>query len=332
MIVLGIETSCDETAAAVVKDGRTILASIVSSQIDVHHTYGGVVPELASRKHIEAIGTVVDEAIASAGLKIHQLDAVAVTQGPGLVGSLLVGYSFAKAFAYARGLPWVGVNHLEGHINSVFLMPDPPPFPFVSLLASGGHTAIYNVVSHTEYELMGQTRDDAAGEAFDKVSKMLGLGYPGGRVISDLAAKGDPQKIIFKRTYLDKSGFDFSFSGIKTGVGRYLERNHRRVKQQAPDIASGFQESVVDVLSYKLLNAADVKNCHHISLVGGVAANGRLREKILAEAQKVGITVHIPPVTLCGDNGAMIAAAGFHHLAQGRTSSLDSDVYSRVKM
>ena len=332
MLILGIETSCDETAAAVVKDGDTILSSIVSSQIDVHHAYGGVVPELASRKHIEAIGTVVGEAIETAGLEHGQLDAVAVTQGPGLVGSLLVGYSFAKAFAYALDLPWVGVNHLEGHINSVFLIPDPPPFPFVSLLASGGHTAIYSVTSHTEFELMGQTRDDAAGEAFDKVSKMLGLGYPGGRVISDLAEKGDPKKIIFKRTYLDKSGFDFSFSGIKTGVSRYIELNRLRMKQQAPDIASGFQESVVDVLSYKLLNAADVKGCDHISLVGGVAANSRLREKVRAAAKKKKKTVHIPPVNLCGDNAAMIAAAGFHHLVQGRTSDISSDVYSRIKI
>jgi N6-L-threonylcarbamoyladenine synthase len=331
MIILGIETSCDETAAAVVQDGRTLLSSIVASQIDVHHAFGGVVPELASRKHIEAIGTVVNEAIASAGLEIDRLNAVAATQGPGLVGSLLVGYSFAKAFAYARGLPWVGVNHLEGHINSVFLMPDPPPFPFISLLASGGHTAIYHVASHTEFTLMGQTRDDAAGEAFDKVSKMLGLGYPGGRVISDLAAKGDPKKIIFKRTYLDKSGFDFSFSGLKTGVSRYIELNQRHLKQQAPDIAAGFQESVVDVLCHKLLTAADLKGCDHISLVGGVAANQRLREKVAAAAKKKKKTLHIPPVTLCGDNAAMIAAAGFHHLQQGCSAALDSDVYSRIK-
>ena len=331
MIILGIETSCDDTAAAVVQDGDTILSSIVSSQIAVHHPYGGVVPELASRKHIEAITTVVGNALSSAELRSNQLDAVAVTQGPGLVGSLLVGFSFAKAFAYALGIPWIGVNHLEGHINSVFLIPNPPPFPFVALLASGGHTAIYHVTSHTRFELMGQTRDDAAGEAFDKVSKMLGLGYPGGRVISELAAKGSPNKIKFKRTYLDKSGFDFSFSGIKTGVGRYIELNNDQIERQAPDIASGFQESVVDVLSYKLLNAAVVKECDHVALVGGVAANSRLREKVTIAARQKHVTVHIPPVNLCGDNAAMIAAAGFHHLIQGRTSALDSDVYSRIK-
>jgi len=332
MIILGIETSCDDTAAAVVQDGDTILSSMVSSQIDVHHPYGGVVPELASRKHIEAITTVVGSALSSAELRTNQLDAVAVTQGPGLVGSLLVGFSFAKAFAYALDIPWIGVNHLEGHINSVFLIPDPPPFPFVALLASGGHTAIYYVTSHTRFELMGQTRDDAAGEAFDKVSKMLGLGYPGGRVISELAANGNPDKIKFKRTYLDKSDFDFSFSGIKTGVGRYIELNNDQIEHQAPDIASGFQESVVDVLSYKLLNAAAVKRCNHVALVGGVAANSRLREKVANAARQKHVTVHIPPVDLCGDNAAMIAVAGFHHLIQGRTSALDSDVYSRIKI
>lgn len=332
MIILGIETSCDETAAAVVVDGKTIRSSVVASQIDVHHIYGGVVPELASRKHIEAIRTVVDQALSRAGLETGQLDAVAVTQGPGLVGSLLVGFSFAKAFAYALGLPWIGVNHLEGHINSVFLIEDAPAFPFVALLASGGHTAIYHVTGHTEFELMGQTRDDAAGEAFDKVSKMLGLGYPGGRIISELAAKGDPRKIVFKRTYLDKSGFDFSFSGIKTGVSRYIELNPSTVQQEIPHIAAGFQESVVDVMSYKLLHAADVKGCAHVALVGGVAANGRLREKVNATARKKNKTVHIPPVELCGDNAAMIAAAGYHHLRLGHTSTWDSDVYSRIKV
>lgn len=331
MIILGIETSCDETAAAVVSNGNTILSSIVASQIDVHHAYGGVVPELASRKHMEAISPVVKDALAKARLKPKQLDGLAVTQGPGLVGSLLVGHSFAKAFAYALGIPWIGINHLEGHINSVFLMPDPPPFPFVALLASGGHTAIYHVTDHTSFELMGQTRDDAVGEAFDKVSKMLGLGYPGGRIISELAQQGNPNKIVFKRTYLDKSSFDFSFSGIKTGVSRYIQLNEATVGDLKPDIAAGFQESVVEVLCYKLLSAASVKACDHVALVGGVAANSRLREAVAAESDRTGKTLHVPFVNLCGDNAAMIAAAGFHHLKAGETSALDSDVYSRVK-
>ncbi len=223
MIILGVETSCDETAAAVVADGRNVLSSIVSSQIAVHHPYGGVVPELASRKHIESIVPVVHQALDASRIEMDQLDAVAVTQGPGLVGALLVGFSFSKSFAMARNLPWIGVNHLEGHISSVFLEADFPEFPFVALMVSGGHTNLYYVTSNTDYELLGQTRDDAVGEAYDKVSKMLGLGYPGGGIIDRLAARGDAQKIRFPRPYLDKNRFDFSFSGLKTAVNRYIQ-------------------------------------------------------------------------------------------------------------
>ena len=331
MNILGIETSCDETAAAVVVDGRTILSSVVSSQIAVHHPYGGVVPELASRKHIEAIVPVVSESIDRASIGSGRIDAVAVTQGPGLVGALLVGFSFARAYAFARDIPWVGVSHLDGHINSVFFEDRPPPFPFVALLASGGHTSVYYVTGHTVAETMGQTRDDAAGEAFDKVAKMLGLGYPGGEVISRLAAAGDAKKIAFPRTYLDKSGFDFSFSGIKTAVQRYLQTHPDTTDGQIPDIAAGFQESVVDVLSYKLLNAAKVRGCQHAVLVGGVAANPRLRERLGRDAAAQGVTVHIPSVTLCGDNAAMIAAAGYHYLMAGKRGGWQDDVYSRSK-
>ncbi len=332
MLILGIETSCDETAAAVVKDGFTPLSSIVSSQVDIHHPFGGVVPELASRKHIEAIVPVVHEALENAGVHASQIQGVAATQGPGLVGSLLVGFSFAKAFAYSMDLPWIGVNHLEGHINSVFLEPDPPPFPFVVLLVSGGHTAIYHVTSHTDIELMGQTRDDAAGEAFDKVSKMLGLGYPGGRVIGEMAAKGDPGNVKFKRPYLDKKEYDFSFSGIKTGVNRYIQSTGIDDESQIWDIAAGFQEAVVDVLAYKLLHAARQRNCDHTAIVGGVAANTRLRDKVTDEASRMGLAIHIPSPDLCGDNAAMIASVGFHYLKQGVLSDLRSDVYSRIKI
>ena len=332
MIVLGIETSCDETAAAVVADGRQMLSSEVSSQISVHRPYGGVVPELASRKHIEAITPVVQEAIRASGIDRQQLDGLAVTQGPGLVGSLLVGFSFAKAFAMTLGIPWVGVSHLEGHINSVFLESDPPPFPFVALLASGGHTCIYYVTDHTHSEIMGQTRDDAAGEAFDKVAKMLGLGYPGGGVISKLAEDGDPGKIVFPRSYLDKSDFDFSFSGIKTAVSRYLQTHRQEATEQMNDIAAGFQEAVVEVLCYKIINAAVTKRTAHIALVGGVAANGRLRERVRSEADKKGICLHIPAIQLCGDNAAMIAAAGYHYLKKGICSDLSADVYSRARI
>ena len=332
MIILGIETSCDETAAAVVVDGIQILSSVVSSQIDIHHPYGGVVPELASRKHMEAIVPVVTEALAASGMDSKQLDALAVTQGPGLVGALLVGFCFAKSFAFALDIPWVGVNHLEGHINSLFLEENPPPFPFVALLASGGHTSIYYVTSHTGFEVVGQTRDDAAGEAFDKVAKMLGLGYPGGGVIDRLATQGDPEKIVFPRPFLDKATFDFSFSGLKTAVRRYIQENMEGYQEQIPDIAAGFQESVVDVLSFKVVHAALMKGCEHIAVVGGVAANNRLRERVRHEADLKGLTVHVPSIDLCSDNAAMIAATGYHYLIAGTVSGLCDDVYSRVRV
>ena len=332
MIILGIETSCDETAAAVVSDGTSTLASVVSSQVEIHQRYGGVVPELASRKHIEAIVPVVEEAIHTAGLPLTQIDAIAVTRGPGLVGALLVGFSFAKSLAYALGIPWVGVNHLAGHINSVFLEPDPPAFPFVALLASGGHTSIYHVTDHIMLELMGQTRDDAAGEAFDKVAKILGLGYPGGGLIDRLSNQGDPSRIRFPRSYLDKSGFDFSFSGIKTAVNRYaMNYQGDDFKESIPDIAAGFQEAVMEVLTYKAIHAAVEKGCDRLALVGGVAANSRLREKLKADAGQKGIKVHIPSIPLCGDNAAMIAAAGYHYLEAGIVAGLQDDVFSRSK-
>ncbi|MBW1692979.1 MAG: tRNA (adenosine(37)-N6)-threonylcarbamoyltransferase complex transferase subunit TsaD [Deltaproteobacteria bacterium] len=332
MIILGIETSCDETAAAVVAEGTKILSSVVSSQVAVHHPYGGVVPELASRKHIETIVPVVDQALSSSGVELKQLDALAVTRGPGLVGALLVGFCFAKSFAYALDIPYVGVNHLEGHINSVFLTAaDPPPFPFVALLASGGHTSIYYVISHTGFELLGQTRDDAAGEAFDKVAKMLGLGYPGGGLIDRLSKEGNPENIKFPRPYIDKSTYDFSFSGLKTAVWRYIQKNNDTYHDKIPDIVAGFQEAVVDVLSYKIIHAALEKGCNHIALVGGVAANNRLRERVRQEAGLKGLTVHIPSIELCGDNAAMIAATGYHYLVAEKVSGLADDVFSRAR-
>jgi N6-L-threonylcarbamoyladenine synthase len=331
MLLLGIETSCDETAAAVVEDGKTILSSIVSSQIAVHHRYGGVVPELASRKHIESIVPVIREAIDTADKPISDIGAIAVTRGPGLVGALLVGFSFAKAYAYALEIPWVGVNHLEAHINSVFLEEDYPSFPFVALLASGGHTAIYHVTSHTNIELMGQTRDDAAGEAFDKWAKILDLGYPGGVIIDSLSRQGNPKKIKFPRAYLEKSSYDFSFSGIKTAVNRYVATHQDNIKAQIPDVVAGFQEAVVEVLAYKILNAAREKKCKHVALVGGVAANSRLRAKVVEDAAEKGLRVHIPSLHLCGDNAAMIAAVGYHYIKAGRVSELKDDVFSRSR-
>ena len=329
MIILGIESSCDETAAAVVTDGTRILSSIVASQVDVHRPYGGVVPELASRRHIDAVVPVVGRALSEADLEASQLDAVTVTQGPGLVGALLVGFSFAKAYAYALGKPWVGVNHLAGHIHSLFLSPDPPPFPFVTLLASGGHTSLYYVTSHLTAELMGQTRDDAAGEAFDKVAKLLRLGYPGGGIIGQVARKGTPGKITFPRSYLNPHQFDFSFSGLKSAVRRYVDDHAPSIAKDIPDIAAEFQEAVVDVLTSKLIAAAKFKKCTRVALVGGVAANQRLREQLTIKATAAGLTVVIPPINLCGDNAAMIAAAGYHSLQAGKTGKLTDDVYSR---
>ncbi len=331
MIVLGIESSCDETAAAVVADGKKILSSVVASQVRVHHPFGGVVPELASRKHIEAIVPVVSDALEKSGIDEEKIDAVAVTQGPGLIGSLLVGFSFAKGYAFANSLPWVGVNHLEGHINSVFLEDNPPEFPFVALLVSGGHTSLYHVASHCDYALIGRTRDDAAGEAYDKVAKMLGLGYPGGMVIDEMAAKGNPDKVMFKRPYLDKNSFDFSFSGIKSAVRRHIQSLPAPLKQaDRVDIAAGFQEAVVDVLTHKVITAAKIKKTRYLAVVGGVAANHRLREQVTGAAVKENISVHIPSIDLCGDNAAMIASVGFHYLTKGKRSQMNEDVYSRI--
>lgn len=331
MIILGIESSCDETAAAVVCDGCDVRASVVASQIAVHHPYGGVVPELASRKHMEAIVTVVQDAIAAAGILPKDLNGVAVTQGPGLIGSLLVGFSFAKGFALGHGIDWIGVDHLEGHIHSVFLGDNPPSFPFVALLVSGGHTSIYHVTGPLEMRLLGQTRDDAAGEAYDKVAKMLGLGYPGGAIMDRLAESGNPDKIVFPRPFLDKDRFDFSFSGIKSSVMRHLQLHPFPSDDDKADIAAGFQAAVVDVLTHKIIHAALSTGCRHLAVVGGVAANQGLRQAVSQAAEVHGLDVHIPAIDLCGDNAAMIAAVGYHRLMAGERSGLDADVYSRIK-
>jgi N6-L-threonylcarbamoyladenine synthase len=338
MIILGIESSCDETAAAVVRNGRHIMSSIIASQVDIHCQYGGVVPELASRMHIEAIGPVVDEALEKARLGLDDIDGIAATRGPGLIGALLVGFSFAKAFAWARKIPFAGVNHLEAHIYSLLLMETPPTFDFIALVVSGGHTNIYHVTSPHTFELMGQTRDDAAGEAFDKVSKMLNLGYPGGPVIEALAKtynlnnSKNPDKIKFPRSLLEKDSFDFSFSGLKSAVARYIHNNKILTQEDKAQVAASFQAAVIDVLTFKLINAARCKGCKRIGVSGGVSANQTFVAALSQEAAKEGIKVFAPPGELCGDNAAMIAARGFTMIQQGNTCNLDHDVFSRTRI
>ena len=332
MIVLGIESSCDETAAALVKDGNVILSSVVASQIDTHHQYGGVVPELASRMHIEAINPVIRQALQKADIGLTDIDGVAATRGPGLIGALLVGFNFAKAFAWARKLPFAGVNHLEAHIYSLLLTPPSPNPPFICLVVSGGHTNIYCVSSPDQFELMGQTRDDAAGEAFDKVAKMLGLGYPGGPVIERLARTKDPAKISFPRTMLEKDSFDFSFSGLKSSVARHIHDHDISTEDDKAQVAASFQAAVIDVLSDKLIRAARFKNCPRIGVSGGVSANRTFVEILIQKAGSKKISVFAPPVSLCGDNAAMIAARGTRMIEQGELCRLDHDVFSRTRI
>jgi N6-L-threonylcarbamoyladenine synthase len=322
MIVLGIETSCDETAAAVLDGGRKVLSSVVASQDAVHGPYGGVVPELASRRHIEVIVPVVTRALADASMSLGDLDGIAVTQGPGLVGSLLVGCSLAKAIAYAHGLPLVGVNHLEGHIYAAFLEAPSLAFPFVALVVSGGHTALYLARDAGCYERIGQTRDDAAGEAFDKVAKLLGLGYPGGPAIERAAAEGDPRAIPFPSAQMSDGAPDFSFSGIKTAVSLHVKRHGPLTARAAADVAASFQATAVKMLVRKTVRAARRLGLRRIVLSGGVAANTALREALAAECGERGWELFIPSRRLCTDNAAMIAAAGHDRLAAGERAAL----------
>src|SRR5215470_1981871 len=323
MVVLGIESSCDETAAAVLADGRRILSSIVASQDAIHAPYGGVVPELASRRHLEVIVPVVEKALADAGVRRPDLDAVAVTQGPGLVGSLLVGCSFAKSVAWVHRLPLVPVNHLEGHVYAAFLTDDPPEYPFLALVVSGGHTALYHAPAPLNYALVGQTRDDAAGEAFDKVAKLLGLGFPGGPIVERVARAGDPRSIALPLAHMTDGAQDFSFSGIKTSVSLQVKRHGRPTERRVADVAASFQAAVVKMLVRKTVRAALTLSVNRIVLTGGVAANGALRASLGVAAAEHGIVLHVPPPRLCTDNAAMIAAAGTVRLRAGTRASLD---------
>jgi N6-L-threonylcarbamoyladenine synthase len=318
MLILGVETSCDDTAVAVLRDGRTILANVVSSQDHVHGPYGGVVPELASRQHIENILPMVDGALQQAGVGPRDLHGMAVTYGPGLVGSLLVGLSMIKGIAFRWRIPYVGVNHLEAHLLAIQLEHE-VSFPYIALLASGGHTLLYCVKDLGHYVHLGGTRDDAAGEAFDKVAKMMRLGYPGGRTIDNLAQSGNPWAIRFPRAHVKKGSYEFSFSGIKTSVWHYLKsQSESQWEDHVPDIAASFQEAVVDMLVKPTVQAAMACRVTRIVLAGGVAANSRLRAKMTEQADAGGLKVYFPSPKFCTDNGAMIALAGYHALKRGR--------------
>ncbi len=353
MLILGIDTSCDDTAASVVEDGVNIISNIVSSQTDIHSKYGGIVPELASRRHIEMVWPIVDEALKVANIKPEDLSAIAVCHGPGLIGSLLVGCSFAKALCFSKSVPLVAVNHLEGHVFSCFLEEPRPEFPFISLIASGGHTSLYRVDGFGRYKELGRTRDDAAGEAYDKVAKLLGLGYPGGPIIDKLAEDGNPVAIDFPRPYLPES-LDFSFSGLKTAVMHYLRAVAKsqgsgvRSQESPPllpplvrggegvtselqtlnsqlikDIAASFQACMVDVLVRKTEWTIRKEGIRRVTLSGGVAANRELRKRMKEMGEEREVEIFIPSVSLCTDNAAMIAAAGYHHFSNKDFAGMD---------
>lgn len=329
--MLGIETSCDETSAAVLEGdgspdarGIRLRSNVIASQVCLHRQFGGVVPEVASRRHVEAIISTIDRALRDAGIGLAGITSVAATYGPGLVGAILVGLSAAKAIAAARKVPFIGVNHIEAHIYANFIEHRDLTPPFMCLVVSGGHTDLVYLPAHGCYEVMGRTRDDAAGEAFDKVARVLGLGYPGGPAVDEVARSGDPEAVRFPRAFLEDGSYDFSFSGLKTAVVNYVRKakNGDRALSVA-DVAASFQEAVVDVLAAKTIKAAKDKQVHTVALAGGVAANSRLREELARRAAEDGIILSYPSPVLCTDNAAMVACAGYFRLARGEKSSLD---------
>lgn len=331
--ILAIETSCDETAAAVVAGGRHILSSVVSSQVDLHKRFGGVVPEIASRSHQRMINPVIDEAMVGAGLRFGDLDAIAVTYGPGLLGALMIGVATAKALAFAAAKPLIGVNHLEGHLFANFIdHPDLKP-PFIALIVSGGHTMLVRVVNWGEYLVLGQTLDDAAGEAFDKIAKFLGLGYPGGPVLSRMAADGDPRGIDFPRAMIRTQDYNFSLSGLKTAVINYVTKKQNAGEQiEVADVCAAFEAAAVDVQVYKTVRAAKEFAAKTVVLAGGVAANTSLRTKLTAAGADAGFEMVFPSLSLCTDNAAMIAAAAFSHYQRGDFQNLELEPEPNLRL
>ena len=332
MLILGIETSCDDTAAAVLKDNE-ILSNVITSQDSIHAKFGGIVPELASRKHLQAIHPIVETAIENAGVKLSDINLIAATQGPGLIGSLLVGYSYSKALSYVSNIPLVGVDHMAGHILSIFLGQDKPAFPYIALIVSGGTSSIYLAKNHHDFQLLGRTRDDAAGEAFDKVAKLLGLPYPGGPQVSEKAKNGNKQYVHFPRAWLDEKSLDFSFSGLKTAVLNHVHLQHRKdIELNISDICASFQEAVVEVLVAKTIIAAQQNDISTVVIGGGVSANSRLREVFTERCAAEGVAFYAPLPQYSTDNAAMIALAGFYAFKNSGPVSLDEDVYSRSQL
>jgi N6-L-threonylcarbamoyladenine synthase len=333
MIVLGIETSCDDTAAAILDtDQNTVRASIVSSQDQIHQRFGGVVPELASRQHMEWITRVVAEALNSSGLELKDIDLIGATQGPGLIGSLLVGFCYAKSLAYTLDIPYVGVDHMAGHLLSPFLESVVPLFPYLALIVSGGTTSLFRVAGFHQFELIGSTRDDAAGEAFDKIARYLHLGYPGGPIVSIRARSGDPESVGLPRAWLEEGSSDFSFSGLKTAVLNQcnrLKQKNELTEKQIDDICAAFEQAVIDVLLEKTIAAAHAAEISTIALGGGVSANRSLREQMGERCAELGFSLHLPALRNCTDNAAMIAFAGWHQFLAGDRGTPSDDVFSR---
>ncbi len=331
MKILAIESSCDETAAAVVEDGTNVLSNVINTQIELHKLYGGVVPEIASRKHIENISAVVDKALGDAGVTLDEIDAVAVTYAPGLIGALLVGVSYAKGLSFAAGKPLIPVHHIRGHICANYIETPSLKPPFVCLVASGGHSNIVHVKSRTDYEVIASTNDDAAGEAFDKVSRVLGLGYPGGPAIQKAAESGNSEAVRFPRVNMGEGGLDFSFSGVKTAVLNHIHNLEQRGEEiNKNDIAASFQQAVIDVLSDHLITAAEERNVKTLALAGGVASNLSLRELIQKKALSRGFELYYPRPLLCTDNAAMIGCAAYYEFLAGRRADLSLNAYANM--